>query len=71
MNRKEQKILYYFVGIILLSLLLYYIVSIDKKKEGFVGRYYRPIVRNFRKGISPYLNNFFNRWYISYKKFMY
>lgn len=71
MNRKQQKILYYFVGIILLSLLLYYIVSIDKKKEGFIGRHYRPIVRHFRKGVSPYLNNFFKRWYISYKKFMY
>ena len=72
MNKKQQKIIYYFVGILFLLLLVYYIlVSIDKKKEGFIGRHYRPIVRNFRKSVSPYLNNLFNKWYISYKKFMY
>lgn len=73
MNRKQQITLIYFVGIFFILFILYYIIIcyLEKKKEGFIGRHYRPIVRHFRKGVSPYINNFFNRWYISYKKFMY
>ena len=40
-------------------------------KEGFIGRYYRPIYRRFRKGISSNVNQFTKALYVSYKKFMY
>ena len=40
-------------------------------RENFIGRYYRPVLRNFRKGLSSNVNHYMKNLSVSYKKFMY
>ena len=40
-------------------------------RENFIGRYYRPVLRNFRKGFSSNVNHYMKNLSVSYKKFMY
>ena len=40
------------------------------KKEGFIGRYYRPIYRSFRKNVGSTLFHYVKKLSTSYKKFI-
>jgi hypothetical protein len=71
---KEKTFLLYIFIILCILILIYYLqkdVNIFSiKKEGFIGRYYRPIYRNFRKNVGSSLSQYVKNWSISYKKFI-
>jgi uncharacterized membrane protein len=58
MNKKNKWLILLFI---LFLIFLIYIIIYNNKKEGFIGKYYRPYTRKFRLFVNDYIGYFIRK----------